>query len=502
MKHSIWRFVLGVFGLAGTMLLLFAVQLAIDLIAQGYRFSSLASYDINEFQHLNNLYNRGLNQLVGVVFTTVAIAVPLTANLYSLKFLEFFIKDPINPVVLIFVTLTNTANTWIGYVARHDFIPLTGLQITSVMTLLCYALAFPYLYYIFRFLHPDTLLERLENEVTAQLAIASRQPAHADAARARVAEAIEHIANIAVKSVDRIDRNTAIESVLTLERLLKAYWEIKPHLPPAWFTADQGFFLGFSSAAVDDMTTSRTWVEMKLYGQLYQVLSAAVPRMPELTSTVAKTLRKLGIVSATHNDQAMRELVVEYFNTFLRLALNRRDARSVFTVLNEYRLLAEALNGDYPELGQEIAYYFQYYGQIARDMQLNFIVEAVAYNLSNVVRVAWETDASNRQDLLERFLEYDTQAKQPLPGVKKAQAILASFFLLYGYLEPVESIRASFLLLEPAFIHRVQEDLLRVKREKYWEVTDWRMNIEYVPDVQREKLREFFDGLVVNTRAS
>ena len=502
MKHSIRRFLLGVFGLAGAMLLLFSIQLTIDLFTQGYKLSDLAAYKIDEFRHLNNLYSRSLNQLMAVVFTTVAIAVPLTANLYSLKFLEFFIKDPINSIVLIFVIVTNTANTWLGYIAKAEFIPFAALQITSVMMVLSYAVAFPYLYYIFRFLHPDTLLGRLENEVTTRLALANRQPARAGEYRARVAEAIEHLANIAIKSVDRNDRNTAIESVLTLERLLKAYWEVKPSLPPAWFIADQSFFLGFSSAAVDDLTASRTWVEMKLYGQLNQILSTTVPRIPELTSTVAKTLRKLGAVPVTHNDQASRELAVEYFNTFLRLALNRRDARSVFTVLNEYRLLVEALNGDHPELGQEVAYYFQYYGQIARDMQLNFIVEAVAHDLGQFVPAVWKAGAPNRSRLLDRFLEYDTQAKQPLPGVKKAQAILASFFLLHGHYEPVESIRVNFLLLDSAFIRRMREELLRVQREKYWEVTDQRMNIEYVPDAQREKLREFFDDLLTHTRAS
>jgi len=495
MKPSIWNFIRGVLGLAGVMLLLFAVELAIDLAVQGRSLAALTAYDLTEFRHLNNLYNRSLNQLTGVVFTTVAIAVPLTANMYSLKFLEFFIKDPVNTIALIFVILTNTNNTWIGYVARQNFIPLTELQLTSIMTLVCYALAFPYLYYVFRFLHPDTLLERLEGEVTAQLAAARLKPARADDHRARVAEAIEHIANIAVKSVDRTDRNTAIESVLTLERLLREYWAIKPQLPGGWFMADQDFFLGFSSTAVEDMTASHTWVEMKLFGQLNQVLSAAVPRMPELTSTVAKTLRKLGLAPAARSDQAVRDLVVEYFNTFVRLALNRRDARSVFTVFNEYRLLAEALNGEHPELGQEIAFYFQYYAQIARDMQLNFVVEAVAHDLGDLVQAAWAANAPNRQNLLERFLEYDTQAKQPLPGVKKAQAILAGFFLLKGHTEPADAIRASFAPLEPAFVHRVRDDLLRVKREKYWEVTERRMNIEYVPDAQREKLREFFDGL-------
>jgi hypothetical protein len=36
---------------------------------------------------------------------------------------------------------------------------------------------------------------------------------------------------------------------------------------------------------------------------------------------------------------------------------------------------------------------------------------------------------------------------------------------------------------------------MAVRREKYWEVNERRMNMEYVPDVQRERLREFLGTL-------
>jgi len=39
--------------------------------------------------------------------------------------------------------------------------------------------------------------------------------------------------------------------------------------------------------------------------------------------------------------------------------------------------------------------------------------------------------------------------------------------------------------------------LLHIMREKYWEINERRMNIDYVPAPQREKLREFFEGLRV-----
>ncbi len=79
--------------------------------------------------------------------------------------------------------------------------------------------------------------------------------------------------------------------------------------------------------------------------------------------------------------------------------------------------------------------------------------------------------------------------------MKKAQAILASYFLRAGQPEPAELIRRSFAGLPPAFVAEMQDDLLHVRREAYWEITEHSANIDYVPDAQREKLKEFFAGL-------
>ena len=37
---------------------------------------------------------------------------------------------------------------------------------------------------------------------------------------------------------------------------------------------------------------------------------------------------------------------------------------------------------------------------------------------------------------------------------------------------------------------------MQVTRQKYWEVSERRMNIEFVPEPQRVKLQEFFDTVL------
>ena len=141
-----------------------AAGLAADLVAQGFPLAAIARFDVNEARHLDNLLNRSSNQIVAVVFITVAIAVPLTANMYSVKFLEFFLKDMVNATVLTIVLVANLGAVWVGYGLKQEFVPRFELHALLALTVLCFALVIPYLYYVFRFLHPHTLLGKLESE--------------------------------------------------------------------------------------------------------------------------------------------------------------------------------------------------------------------------------------------------------------------------------------------------------------------------------------------------
>lgn len=497
MGQNTLTFARGVTVMAAAFLLIITIELSVDLSGRDIPLDHLTRMTSDEARHLNNALSRNLNQLMAVAFTTVAIAVPLTANMYSLKFIEFFIKDPINAAVLAFVVFAGLNNTAIAWAIKDNLVPNTSLHISLGLVAISVALLFPYLYYVFRFLHPNTLLERLEAEIAADLRMGARHQSQIARYRKSVSEGIEHIANIAIRSVDRADRNTAIESVLSLERVTRTYWAIKSQLPLAWFEADPGFFLGFGSRAVKEFTATHIWAEMKIFSQLRQVMSAAVPRMHDLVSTIAKTSRKLGLDDIVSLDVALREMVVEYFNTFIRLAITRKDDRSVFTLFDQYRMLAESVNSTHPDLVEEIAYYFEYYGQVARDLGLPFLVSAIAHDLGLLVQSAFQSYAPNRQPLLERFLNYDLKTQHPLPGVKKAHAILASYLMLNGHVEQVTLIGDSFHGLAQGIIKVIRDELLQITREKYWEVNERRVNMDYVPDGQREQLRQFFASLEV-----
>jgi hypothetical protein len=466
-----------------------------DILSSGMRAGRLTHFSVEEARAINGFVGRGLNQLLAATFLTIAVAVPLTANMYSVKFLDFFLKDPVNMGVLGLVVFAVCENAWAAYLIRDGFVPTFALQVAFGLLLLCSAAFLPYIYYVFRYLHPNTLLRRLEQQFEDALVSALRHPKRLAHDRSRVAEALEHIGNVAIRSVDRSDRSTAIESVATVERLARTYWVFKGRLPAAWFQAESQLFQSYSAEAVAEFGARRSWVEMKLFSQLRLALGVAVPRFHDLANWSAKALRRLGLEAEASEDPTLREAVTEFFNTFVRMTLTARDARSAFTVFGQYRWYAEGLNATQPALSLEIAFYFSYYGRIARETGLVFVAEAVAHDIGRLVRRAWEEGTPNRQQLLDRFLDFDADAQPPLVGAKKAHAILASYFLLRGLREPAALIRERLSALPPDVLGRVVRELPRVRREKYWEVSERRMNLEYVAPEQREILRRFLEEL-------
>jgi len=99
---------------------------------------------------------------------------------------------------------------------------------------------------------------------------------------------------------------------------------------------------------------------------------------------------------------------------------------------------------------------------------------------------------ARKDRLLESFLRYDGAGSL---GVAKAQAILGSYFVMTERADAAAQVRERLRLLEASRIERLSAELMAVTREKYWEVNERRMNMEYVPDAQRERLREFLGGL-------
>jgi hypothetical protein len=472
--------------IAGGIAVLLIVQTAVELRTLRGTLAIAFTFTPEDARLVATALNRSFNQLLAILLTAVAIAVPLTANTYSVKLLETFITDRVNRTVLLAFVFGVCNNLWLHHVIGHGHLPRLQLGISVVMALLYPALLVPYLYYVFRFLQPEGLLARLSGELVRAVERAATHPARATEAAAAAQALVEHVGSIGIRSVDRADRTTAVETVHALRLVAGRYREMKARLPDSWQTAGE-------RVSGCDPEDADVWLEGRVLAEYRALLAAGIPRMHELVAAVADDTRGLGLAPDAAGDPEMHALVGDWFNTFIRLAIGRKDVRSLYILFDRYRDYAAGIGAAYPERALEIAFYFQYYARAAFDAGLPFAVETIAHDLSALVRNAWDDGAPNRARLLDRMLAFGVETSpKPLAGVKKAEAILAGFFLLRGDAEAAARIADGFRALDPAFVAGLRHDIVHVRREKYWEVTDRRVNLDYVPPDQRAMVEEFF----------
>jgi hypothetical protein len=105
-------------------------------------------------------------------------------------------------------------------------------------------------------------------------------------------------------------------------------------------------FIALTPASVSELEAQRSWLEWKALRHLRTVFAEAVKQLPELAHVVAIETRYVGEAALGTNDAAVVGVVVKFFNTYVRTALNARDVRASYNVLHQYRQLAERLLRD------------------------------------------------------------------------------------------------------------------------------------------------------------
>jgi hypothetical protein len=222
--------------------------------------------------------------------------------------------------------------------------------------------------------------------------------------------------------------------------------------------------------------------------------------MPDINYLIAIDTRYLGEAAGARGDHELLTLVFRFMNSYLRSTLNARAVRTAYNVLNQYRKLVEAtLRTGAPglrEIAVEAVRHMIYYGRTSYDLQLGFVTETVAYDVSAVCELAHQLGGHD-EDMLDLFLDLDQPLRQRkqelgLQGIRKAQVKLACYYLDVGETARARRI-AHDMRAEPADrLASIREQLERVESKDFWEIIDRGRNFEYMPPRQRGQMATFF----------
>jgi len=458
---------------------LFSVIQTVDLVRQqvpgSFVESSLAA-DPSTARYTLTSIACALSTVLAITITLALIVVELTASRYTPKLIDLFIEAKANLLLLTVFISTIIYCFYVANTITPDFGPRFGILTCLILMTLCLASLIPYIFFVFGFLAPASIISKIQSRALGCLRQNLRRANSEGSPKLRFSQSLEQISDIAKGSLRINDTSVALNSVWALMDISASYLDQKPQQPQQWFNVEPGIFLGPSEEYVSRIEQERDWVEVKILRELQTIFSSSLGGSREVATAV------------------------EHFNTFLREAINGQQKGIIYNLLAEYRALAEQLVCSRPELAVRMSHHLCYYARIAEEQGVQFVAETVAYDLQVLNRVAYQQDCPLTAELLAAFLGLGGALQrrgfsQALAGVYKMWLALGAFYVSAGAELLQEQVQAALHQVEPDVLAMLGEELLSVTEPEFWEITDRGVNFDYLDPALRPPLREFLKQL-------
>jgi hypothetical protein len=446
--------------------------------------------------------------VLGIVITVVSLLVQLTAARYT-GVAQMFLRDRRNAIVMAYYVVTCVVGVALSLSLHNEFVPRAAVFTMMCATAFGLIMMLPYFAYVFRFLEPVNLVAQIEREAAADLADAAtmRDPDAIAHGQAPALAALEELTDITSNSISGKDKIIASRAVDAIKDFVTGYLAIKDRADPRWFQIGDGIrdnpdFVAMDPESLRELEANRTWLEWKALRQYFGISAEAQGDMPDINYLIAIDTRYIAEAALARGDRAVVELAFRFMNSYLRAALNARAVRTAYNVMNQYRQLVEAMiRGAADDAALEGVRHMIYYGRTSYDLQLGFVTETVAYDVSALCEFAHTQGSAGLDDkMLAMLLELDQplrlkRQEAGLQGIRKAQIKLACYYLAAGTADRAVRIAADMAGEDRDRLRSIREQLRRVESKEFWEITDRGRNFEYMPPRQKDQMDRFFSLL-------
>ncbi len=497
--------------LASAALALFWVFYAVDFYLtspppdpSGTPFDQYFGFDADKITDATSQLAAMVAAVFGIVITVVSIIVQLSADRYT-GVASMFLRDRINLAVMGYYVIATVCGIWLSVALQDSFAPRLSLVAMLMAATGALVLMAPYFGYVFWFLEPMNIIRRIWTQAirTTVEGSAETEAEQCGHAQALALGAMEELTDITSNSISGKDKIIASGAVDALKDFALEYLKSKPRASDAWFKIGSEIkenpdFVAMDPESLHDLEQRRTWVEWKVMRQYLGIYNEALAPMRDINYLIAIDTRYIGEAAGESKDDELMRLVFRFMNSYLRATLNAKDVRTAYNVLNQYRLLVEAMirQGHSP-VALEGVKHMLYYGHVSFDMKLTFVTETVAYDVSSLCQYANEVGAPEEDEMLDEFLELDRPLRvrsqeKALLGVRKAQVKLAAYYLVNGNEDKARTICEDMRDEPSDRLLQIQEQLERVESKDFWEIIDRGRNFEFMPEEQRRQLKVFF----------
>ncbi|PRP80381.1 hypothetical protein PROFUN_11979 [Planoprotostelium fungivorum] len=483
-------------------------QATSDIVNRSYNFLDFAwsmfNPDSNGSQATVMAAISTMSLLFGILMSIIGIILQMAAEKITPYVTILFFNDTGILVIISFVILSNAfvVQTVLLVSQEARYLPRSAVVTSLLLVLSHMILLFPFMRYLFYFLEPDRVVSNIMMQglrATANGINNRGKDLHKQQVKATIS--VEMLLDAASSALKRKDKNITAEIADALCSFTTHYGHYKIHMDVYWFRIPLWIrrntdFLMLSDEAISDMRQKCVWMEWKVLRQYQVLFNESLLSMKEMCYHIAMNTRIIGEAAAKRHDIHTVDMVIKFFNTFMRASLNAMDVRTCYNVLFQYRKLGQQIVGismesqnlhtsskaaemfaesEIEKRAVRLTKYLRFYGSVAAQMGVIFLVEVIAHD----IRI---------------FLSYDSIASSDPAklSVRRAQVILATFYLLNKGDDHARAIYEEISNEGYRQLWTVAQQLLYVQDKELWEISERGENFLFIPMEQKKKIGVFY----------
>ena len=429
---------------------------------------------------------------IAIVIVVVVLGVQLTADRYSPRIIDIFIRDRLNGVVLALFLGSIIFTIWVSTAIKHDYVPYFLVYSAISLAIVDFILLLPYVRYMFQIMRGETIVAGIAHRAALEVERAIARPGRQASHRRQVREALSQFADIALGSIQEGDTEVALAAIHAVRGLVcNHYLPVKERLSKHWFTVSHEDMPGASDQTIVQVDRTRTWLEHVVLATFVDLVGETPAFRKEIIHAIAITTRDIGRRAVLHGDTEVEELVVRFFNTYFRAALNQRAPTFAYAVMNEYRRLAADVCADRPDLPQRVAEHLLRYGRAFDAAGMPFIVGTAAEDVAELIIEMSKHDL-DRALLLTRLLAANltemAAVAQPisLNGILKATIKLGLWAIAEEQRDILNQVAQGLTSVSPRVLGDALDRMELTTERVFWEVSDRVVAYDWVEDHMRE----------------
>jgi hypothetical protein len=430
---------------------------------------------------------------LSIVLLGVMFGIQTSSSRYSPRIIGIFTRNPLNAFVLSFALASILYTFLVRSEVKVNYVPMASVAVAEVLALINFALLFPYVLYIFEVMRPETLIDGIIRNGRRSLrrAAGNRDPRRH---RSDLMTSVAQVTDIAFGSIQLGDMPVAVMGIESLGQLVAAdYLPAKKGLNAEWFKVGHAELPGASDQIITEVNRARTWFVYSVLSSFVEMVGLTPVHRKEAVHAIAVATRKIGLAAIDVGDSEVAELSVRFFNTYLRIAINRSEPTFASGIMNEYRRFAIGALEWRRDLSIESAAHLLRYGRHFDEAGMPAIFGAAAEDVADLAIEAHVRDPQVAfrlaQLLVRNLLDLIPNARPiGLNGLFKAVAKLACWAMASDEKDMTHVLLEGIAAAPPDFVDAALSRMESMQSGLFWEVNERVISFDWVEEPLRDEI--------------